>query len=384
MRNTYIIGIGQTPVGEHWDASLTQLAARALEAARAEAGVAIEALYVANALGGELAGQSLLGAAIAGAAGLHGIDALRIEAGGASGGAALRQAHLAVAGGAYDAVAVIGVEKVTDLLDSAVEAALAQALDADYEAAQGLTLTAGWALLQRRYMHEYGYDAAAFAPFPVNAHRNAATNPNAQYRFAIKPESVLKSPPIAAPIALLDSSTPADGAAAIIIAAEHLARDVSHPPVRIAGSALAVSHLPLGARPDLLWLESAARAAEAALRAAGVTHNDVDVLELSDQHGIVAALALESSGFAERGTAPALAADGVIAREGSLPLATFGGCKARGDAPGALGVYQIVELAQQLRGAAGPNQVANARVGFAQCLGGLGATAATHVLLREE
>jgi acetyl-CoA C-acetyltransferase len=225
MRKTYIIGIGQTAVGEHWDATLIQLAARALEAARAEADVAIEALYVANALGGELAGQSLLGAAIASATGLSGIAALRIEAGGASGGAALRQAHLAVASGAYDVVAVIGVEKVTDLLDSAVESAVAQALDADYEAAQGLTLTAGWALLQRRYMHAYGYDSAAFAPFPVNAHRNAATNPNAQYRFTIKPEAVLKSPPIAAPIALLDSSTPADGAAAVIVAAEHIARE---------------------------------------------------------------------------------------------------------------------------------------------------------------
>jgi acetyl-CoA C-acetyltransferase len=139
MRNVYITGIGQTPVGEHWDRSLIGLAVESLRKAQAEVPLPIDALYVANAYAGELGGQTQLGAAIAAAAGLDGVDALRIEAAGASGGVALRQAHLAVASGAYDVVAVVGVEKVTDVLDAAVEAALASALDADYEAAQGLT-----------------------------------------------------------------------------------------------------------------------------------------------------------------------------------------------------------------------------------------------------
>lgn len=384
MRNTYIVGSGQTAVGEHWDRSLTSLANEAFRAATRPELPPIEALFVGNALGSELAGQAHLGAALASALGLHEIEAVRVEAAGASGGAAIRQAHLAVAGGAFDVVAVVGVEKVTDVLDATVEAALALGLDDDTEAAQGLTLPGGWALLQRRYMHAHGYDAAAFVPFPVNAHRNAMNNPHAQYRMALKPETVLKSPPIAAPIALLDSSTPADGAAVIIIAAEHVARELSGSRIRIAGSALAVGPHALSARGDLLWLDAAARSTEQALRRAHVSHADVDLLELSDQHGIVAALALEASGFAERGTAPRLAAEGAIARDGALPLATLGGCKARGDAPGALGVYQITEIVQQLLGAAGANQVADARVGFAQCFGGLGATAATHVLIREE
>jgi acetyl-CoA C-acetyltransferase len=107
------------------------------------------------------------------------------------------------------------------------------------------------------------------------------------------------------------------------------------------------------------------------------------VAELSDQHGIVAALSLEASGFAEPGSAPRWAGDGRIALGGDLPLATGGGCKARGDTVGALGLYQVVELVAQLRGTAGPNQVNGARTAFAQCLGGLGATAATHVLVRD-
>jgi acetyl-CoA C-acetyltransferase len=384
MRQTYIVGIGQTPVGEHWDMSLTALALQALSAAAAEVERPVEALFVGNALGGELAGQAQLGAMIASQAGWHGIEAVRIEAAGASGGAAVRQAHLAVASGAYDVVAVVGVEKVTDVLDGTVEAALALSLDSDYEAEHGLTLMAGWALLQQRYMHVYGHTADAFAPFPVNAHRNAVANPAAQYRNAIKPEQVLKSPRIAAPIALLDSATPADGAAAIIIAAEHVARELGRPRLRIAGSATATGPHALNARADLLWLDAVERSTHAALRQARISHDAIDVLELSDQHGIVAALSLEAGGFVERGAAPFMAAEGGIAPGGALPLATMGGCKARGDALGALGVYQLVELAQQLRGAAGPNQVAGAQIAFAQCLGGLGTTAATHILMRED
>jgi acetyl-CoA C-acetyltransferase len=233
-------------------------------------------------------------------------------------------------------------------------------------------------------MHAYDVDAAAFVPFPVNAHRNAAANPNAQYRMVVKPETVLKSARIANPIALLDSSTPADGAATVIVAAEHVARELGGAPIRIAGSSVATGSHALGSRSELLWLPSVERSTEAVLRQARIAHADVDLLELSDQHGIVAALLLESGGFVERGQATRRAADGAIARDGALPLATRGGCKARGDALGALGVYQAVELVQQLRGDAGANQVANARIAFAQCLGGLGSTAATHVLVRED
>jgi acetyl-CoA C-acetyltransferase len=110
---------------------------------------------------------------------------------------------------------------------------------------------------------------------------------------------------------------------------------------------------------------------------------DVQVLELSDPHGITAVLALEAIGFYERGSAPRHAADGAIAPSGRTPLATAGGYKARGDIAGASGVYQVVELVRQLKGAAGPTQVPGARVALAQCLGGVGATAATSVLVGE-
>jgi acetyl-CoA C-acetyltransferase len=101
---------------------------------------------------------------------------------------------------------------------------------------------------------------------------------------------------------------------------------------------------------------------------------------LHDAATILAALALEASGFAERGGGWRLAAEGRIRLGGDLPISTFGGLKSRGNPLGATGVYQAAEVALQLRGEAGPNQVANASVGMAQNLGGLGGTAVVHIL----
>jgi acetyl-CoA C-acetyltransferase len=384
MQQVYIVGTGQTPVAEHWERTAISLAAEALaDALGPIAPERVGALYVANALGGVLQVQAQLGAAVAAAADMRGVEAHTVEAGGASGGVALRQAYLAIASGACDLVAVVGVEKVTDVLDGRLEAGLALAADADWEAAHGATLAAQWAMLMRRYMHQYDYEAADFAPFPVNAHANGVANPAALYRFPISVDKVRSSTPIADPLVMLDCATAADGAAVLLLAGEGLARELSDRRIRVVGSAVATDTLALHSRPDPLWLEAAARSSAAALRAAGLAPADVDVLELTDMHGIAAALALESCGFAERGAAVQLAREGAIAPGGSTPLATGGGCKARGDTVGANGVYQIVELVRQLHGEGGKAQVPSARTAFAQCLGGVGATAATHVLLAE-
>jgi acetyl-CoA C-acetyltransferase len=384
MRQVYIVGTGQTRVAEHWDRTAPDLAAEALAGALGRiAPERVGALYVANALGGALQTQAQLGAAVAAAAGLRGVEASTIEAAGASGGVALRQAGLAIASGAADLVAVVGVEKVTDVLDGRLEGALALGGDADWEAIHGTTLTAQWAMLMRRYMHEYGYDSADFAPFAVNAHANGAANPNALYRFPITAEKVRAAALVADPLGMLDCPTAADGAAAVLLASESLAREIGALLVRVAGSAVATDVPALHARPDPLWLDAAARSSAAALRAAGQTPHGIQAIELTDPHGIAATLALEAIGFAERGAGVQLAREGAIALGGATPLATGGGYKARGDVVGANGVYQVVELARQLRGEAGKAQVAGARVGMAQCLGGIGATAATHVLVVE-
>lgn len=384
MQKVYIVGVGQTAVAEHWGRTATSLAVEALgQALGPVAPERIDALYVANALGSVLQIQAQLGAAIATAASLHGVEAHVVEAAGASGGVALRQAYLAVAAGVHELVAVVGVEKVTDVLDGRLEAGLALAADTDWEAIHGTTTTAQWAMLMRRYMHEYGCTAEAFAPFPVNAHANGATNPYALYRFPISIEKVRAAAMVADPLSLLDCATVADGAAALLLAGEGLARELGGAPIRIAGSAVATDTLALHSRPDPLWLAAAARSATAALRAAGLRQADIDVLELTDPHAIAAVLALEACGFAERGTGVHLAREGAIAPSGATPLATGGGCKARGDTVGATGIYQVTDLVRQLRGEGGAAQVRGARVALAQCLGGIGATAATHILIAE-
>jgi acetyl-CoA C-acetyltransferase len=389
MSNSYLIGASATAVGEHYGRTMADLASEALRGAFASApgleAARAGALYVASALGDQLAGQGQLGAHLGAALGLRGVPAFRVEAAGASGGVAIQQAAQAIASGATEVAVVLGVEKVTDRLDGEVEAALALAADAEAEALHGVTLTAQWALLMRRYMHEHGYAADAFAPFPVNAHGNGMKNPRALYRFPISAEKYRKAAQIASPLNMLDCSSVADGAACVILASERMARELggAGPLVRLAGAAVSTDLPALGARPDPLDLAAARASAQVALGRAHLGLGDVDVLELSDPHGIAAALALEAIGYYGRGEAPRHAADGAIAPTGRTPIATFGGYKARGDLAGASGVYQVVELLAQLRGEAGAAQVPGARVALAQSLGGVGVTAASCVLVAE-
>lgn len=380
MRPVYISGIGQTPSGEHWDKNALDLAYSAAQSALAGQTAPIGAVYVANALSAALGNQSNLAPAVAAAVGLAGVETLSIDAGAAAGGLALRQAMLAVAAGVYEAVLVVGVEKVSDVLDERREAALALTMDADWEAFHGVTATAQWAMLMRLYMYEYAVPAAAFAPFPVNAHANAVKNPNALYRFPISADKYAGAAAVAAPLGLLDCSTEVDGAAAVVVTAQPGA---GQPAIRIAGSGVASAPVALASRPALLRLEAVAVSYERALTQAGIDRSAVDVLDVYDPHAISAILALEAMGYADTGTGYTLGAAGAITPSGSVPLALTGGCKARGNLLGALGVAQLVELTQQLRGSA-VTQVADARVAVAQCMAGVGVTVVTHVLVRDE
>ncbi len=384
MREVAVIGIGQTPVGEHWDEDIRHLALKALQAAMTDAGVdRVDALYVGNMLSGELTGQEHLGALVADFAGLRGVEAVKVEAACGSGAAALRLGYVAVAGGLADVVLVVGVEKMTDATGPEATAALAMAADADHEVAHGLSFVAINALLMRRYMYEFGYRKEDFAPFTINAHANGMNNPYAMFHMKVTPEAYAKARMIADPINLLDSSPVADGAAAVVLAPADWARRTGRPVVRIAASAIATDTVALHDRRDPLVLEGAALSAWRAYQQAGIRPEDVDLFELHDAFSIMAALSLEAAGFARRGEGVRLALDGEITLQGRIPIATMGGLKARGHPVGATGVYQVVEVVQQLRGEAGANQVPSARIGMAQNIGGSGATVVTHILIRD-
>ncbi len=382
MRDVAIIGIGQTKVGEHWDTGLRHLALEPLLAALHDAEMErVDALYVGNMLSGELTGQEHLGALVADFAGLRGIEAVKVEAACGSGAAALRMGYIAVAGGMADVVLVVGVEKMTDMLGPQATSALAMAADADYEVAQGASFVAINGLLMRRYMYEYGYRQEDFAPFAVNAHANGMNNPYAMFHISVTPESYARARMIADPVNLMDSAPICDGAAAVVLAPAEWSPS-SSAPVRIAASAVATDAVALHDRRDPLVLEGAALSAYKAYEQAGVGPGEIDLFELHDAFSIMAALSLEAAGFARKGEGVRLALEGEITTQGRIPVATMGGLKARGHPVGATGVYQVVELVQQLRGQAGANQVANARVGMAQNIGGSGATVITHILER--
>jgi acetyl-CoA C-acetyltransferase len=385
MRQVAILGIGQTKIDEHWDLSLREIGGHAALAAMHDAGVdKVDALFVGNMLSPLVSGQNQLGTFFSDWIGLWGQEAVKVEAACGSGAAALRAGLMAVASGDIDSALVVGVEKMTDKAGHDVTAALATAADADYEVEQGVSFVGINALMMRRYMHEYGWKHADFAPFSINAHANAIHNPFARLHQKINVQQFEKSAMVATPINLLDASPIGDGAAAaVIVPAEKVASLNGKPRILIAGSGSSTDSIAVHSRKDPLFLAAAYQSTKRAYEMADVGPQDIDVFELHDAFSIMSALSLEACGFAERGQGVRLGLDNEIGPQGRVPICTRGGLKARGHPVGATGMYQIVEVVQQLRGECNGTQVDGAKVGMAQNIGGSGATILTHILKAE-
>jgi acetyl-CoA C-acetyltransferase len=381
MREVAILGIGQTQVDEHWEKSLRELAGEASFTAMLDAQRdRVDGLFIANMMSGILSKQENLGTLIADWIGLSGIEAVKIEAACGSGAAALRMGLMAVGSGLMDSALVVGVEKMTESLPNEVTAGLATASDADYEAAYGLTFVALNALIMQRYIHEYRWKHTDFAPFSINAHANAVHNPNARLREAISETDYLKARMVADPINLLDASPTGDGAAAVLLVPAGEVGSGPRPVTTIVGSSSATDALAIHDRRQPLWLKAAEISAQKAYAQAGVGPGDLDLFEVHDAFSIMTALSLEACGFAEPGQGPRLGLENEIGLKGKIPITTMGGLKARGHPVGATGLYQIVEIVQQLRCEAGRNQVEGARLGMAQNIGGSGSNIVTHIL----
>lgn len=386
MRRVYILGMGATPIGEHWDRSMRSLAVEALQKALGDAGVdrgSVEALYVGNMMSGALQGQEHLGALISTWAGMPGVAAAKVEAACASGGVAVHQGFLAVAAGLYDCVAVVGVEKMTDTATSDTTSALMMAEDRDYVGFTGVTFVGLNAMVYREYMRRFHARQEDIAKFAVHCHKMAVHNPYAQYRSEVSLQQVLSSPLVADPIRLLECSPIGDGAAALILCSEDfLRRNPRDEVIEIAASAVATDVISVHERADLTTMRASRIASEKAYRMARIGPGDVDVLEVHDAFTILAAISLEDLGFAPKGSGWTLIRDEEVAPGGKIPTNTMGGLKARGHPVGGTGVYQVLDVAAQLRGDAGPNQVEGAVIGLTQNLGGVAGTCAVHVLRR--
>ena len=383
MRQVAILGIGQTKIDEHWERSLRDLASEAILAALEDSGRQwVQGLFVGNMLSGMIDDQNNLGNLLADWSGLKMAEAVKVEAACGSGAAAFRLALMAVASGEMDSALAVGIEKMTDRHPHEVTAALATAADADYEGEQGVSFVGLNALIMQRYMFEYGWKHADFAPFSINAHANAMHNPWARLHTRITLEKFEKADMVASPINLLDASPIGDGAAALLLVPAEALTGPNK--IVVAASASATDTLAIHDRPDTLFLSAAHRSSRTAYHQAGLEPKDIDLFELHDAFSIMSALSLEACGFAERGQGPRPALDGEISPTGRIPICTRGGLKARGHPVGATGAYQLVEVVQQLRGQCSETQVPEASIGMAQNIGGSGATILTHILRKTD
>lgn len=370
-----ITGIGLHPFGRFDGVTVTDMGVAAVKAALAEAGnPRFQAAFCASVYSGVASGHKVLGAL-----GLTGVPIVNVEAGCASGGAALMLAAHAIANGQYDTVLVFGMEKMP-------KGIIRSSFFEPWREEGGLAVTpAYFALRAQRVMRESGVTKEHLARVCVKNRANGADNPNAMYQKPTTAEDVLASRVVCEPLHLHMLCSPNEGAAAVVLQKAQPGDGA----VRIAAAALR-SHLPgsvLGEATPMSGIDDrditppSSLAADAAYEEAGVGPSDLHVVECQDTDAARELLGYEELRLCERGGAAALLESGATERGGRLPVNPSGGLLAKGEPLGASALGQVVEITQQLRGTAGPRQVDGARVGLAHTVG-RGANAAVVILTR--
>jgi len=380
----YITGVGQLKVEKKSELSVREMGAQAIILAMIDAGVEkVDGIFLGNMLSGMLSNQQQLGALVATAAGLKGVEAVTLEAACGSGGAALRAGVMAIMSGLCETVVVCGLEKMSHDDKDFITRSIATASDWETEGGKGETFITLNSQLMQRYINNYKISSDAFGMFSVNAHANAHKNPNALFHKEITLGEYLNSKYIADCVRLYDASPLCDGAAALVLSKHASSTKSKAAQVKITGSASSTEYVGINDRTDALAAEGIQRSGYAAYKMAGIKPTDVDFFELHDAYSIISTLSLEAMGFAKRGEGWQLAENGDIFSDGKIPISTFGGLKGRGHAIGASGVYQAVEAYMQLTDRAVHNRIKKeANIGLIQSIGGTASTTVTHVLER--
>jgi acetyl-CoA C-acetyltransferase len=238
--------------------------------------------------------------------------------------------------------------------------------DVDFQTPAGFTPISWYAMDAMRYMYEYGATREQLAAVAVKNRYHASLNPLAQYRKEITLADVLAQRPIVEPLGLYDVPSRGDGAACLVLASEDLAKSLGRPYAVVRGRGFyhqgvhQISDVP----NDMISFEAAQRASAAAYEEARITPKDLDVAELYAPCTIVEVLVTEAIGLAARGQGARAAASGDTTLGGRIPVSTSGGLTSRGHPAYVTSLYNYIELADQLRGRAGPRQVADARLGL--------------------
>ena len=376
MRPVFIAGVGIHPFGRFGDTPLTAMGALAVREALAEAGIerrGFQAAFCGTVYGGVAAGHKVLTAL-----GLSGAPMVNVEAGCASGGAALALGAAQIASGRYDDVLVFGMEKMP-------RGMIRSSFFEPWREEAGLSANpAYFALRTQRLMHESDVTVEDLARVSVKNHRHGVHNPHAMYRKAVSVEEVLASPVVCEPLRLLMLCAPNEGAAAVVLAARPAAPAVrvaaavlrSH----VAGSVLG-EHTPLSGLTDERVPTPTEMAARAAYEEAGIGPTDADVVEVQDTDSARELLSVEELGLCPPGGSGRWIREGGGEPGSRQPVNASGGLLSRGEPLGASALAQVVELTWQLRGDAGPRQVPEARVGLAHTVG-RGANACAVILAR--
>jgi acetyl-CoA acetyltransferase len=347
-----ITGVGIHPFGRHDGVSNTDMGVAAVRAALAEAGnPTFQAAFCGTAYGGVASGHKVLGALA-----LTGVPIVDVEAGCASGGAALQLAAGAIRSGQYDCVLVFGVEKMP-------KGIIRSSFFEPWREEAGLAATpAYFALRAQRLLRETGLTKEHLASVVVKNRRAGVHNPNAMFRSKVTAEQVLSSRVVCEPLHLWMLCSPNEGAAAIVLRRAEAgngdrvtlasARLRSHLPGSVLGEAT-----PLSGIDDTDITPPSTLAARDAYEEAGVGPEDVDVVECQDTDAARELLAYQEL---------LLCAPGEQARflaEPPVPVNPSGGLLSKGEPLGASALGQVIELTHQLRGEAGARQVGGPRVG---------------------
>ena len=388
MVDVAVVGAGQTKYGNH-PLGLKGMWAEAASRAFSSVDGDFQPSMIDEAFIGSLAfGGSQLGntaALLTEHSDLDGISVRRVENACASSGFAFRDAWMAIKSGEADVVVAGGIEKMNDLTPERRRYWLGVSGDTEWERLAGLTFPGTYALMARRYFHEFDSTHDDLVHVSVKNHLHGSTNPLAHIQKEVSFEKAANGFMVADPLTLYDCCPTSDGASCVILAADHVAKALTDTPVWVRGSGAAPDHLALHDRPSIKQLKASQQAANRAYTMAGVSANQIDVAEVHDCFTIAEVLATEDLGFANRGEGGRFAREGQgVLNQGTTSVNVSGGLKAKGHPLGATGTGQVVEIFKQLRGEVeSSRQVRDAEIGLTHNVGGSGATCAVHVFGRE-
>ncbi len=387
LKNTNVVSAYQTKFGRLEGATLREIFAEAVDGTTINAGIPkkdIQAVFVGTFIPEMLVHQGHTAPLLVDYAGLRGLPATRHEAACASGATALRSAVMAIESGIHDTVLVASAEKMTSVTTNRATEALAAAADDEFESSMGLTFPGVFGIAAVAHMAKYGTTEEDMARAAVKAHKNASTNPLAQFQKEITLEKAMTPRYIAWPLKLFDCSPISDGGAALVLTSNEKAKQYTDLPVKIIGTGQASASMNLCDRNDLTAFEASIAASKAAYKMAKLGPKDMDVAVVHDCFTIAEIIASEDIGLFKPGEGAKALRDGVTALDGDMPVNPMGGLKAVGHPVGATGVKQAVVIYRELIGDAGANQVANHDTGIMHNFGGTGATAVVSIFQRND